>query len=148
MNRLRVAAEGTTHADLDHVWELVADANSYARWGPWQEGGYRPPVAGPSRPGMIQWFRYGRRTSVEKILEVEPPRRVVYTVIDGLPVKDYRAEVLLTPTAAGTSVRWAASWRPTLLGRLARRPLQRIYVEVMEALLAAAGRPHVADEAR
>ena len=71
MGQLSVEAEGTTQASSEIVWSLVADANTYPRWGPWNDGGYRPAASGPSQQGQIQWFRYGRTTSVEKILEVE-----------------------------------------------------------------------------
>ena len=52
--------------------------------------------------------------SVEKILEAEEGRRLAYTVIGGIPVRNYRAEVTLTPAADGTHVRWAATWDATL----------------------------------
>jgi uncharacterized protein YndB with AHSA1/START domain len=140
MSRLRVEAEGTTRADAAIVWSLVADANTYSRWGPWNDGGYRPPSAGPSRKGSVQWFRYGRRTtSVEEILEVEESDRLVYRVVSGLPVKNYRAVVTLTPTPSnGTSIRWAATWDDTFGGRIVRRRLRQIYPEVVSALVAAA----------
>ena len=140
MSQLRVEAEGTTRADPKIVWSLVTDANSYPRWGPWSDGGYRPPSAGPSRKGSVQWFRYGRRaTTVEEILEAEQPRRLVYTVIRGLPVKNYRAEITLTPArSGGTSVRWTATWDGTFMGRMVYRRLQQIYRQVMTALIAAA----------
>jgi hypothetical protein len=60
MSQLRVEAEGATGADPEVVWSLVADANSYPFWGPWNDGGYQPASEGPSRKGSIQWFRYGR----------------------------------------------------------------------------------------
>jgi Polyketide cyclase / dehydrase and lipid transport len=117
----------------------VSNANTYKEWGPWTDGGYRPAGAGPSQKGSIQWFRYGRRTtSVEEILEVEELRRIVYRVVRGLPVKNYRAEVTLTPAPlGGVSIHWAATWDNTLLGRVVRRSLRKIYPEVVEALVAA-----------
>jgi uncharacterized protein YndB with AHSA1/START domain len=143
MGQLQVEAEGTTLADMNTVWALVADANTYAQWGPWNDGGYDPPAQGPSRPGSVQWFRFGRHTtSVERILEVDPPRRIVYTVERGIPVKNYRAEVTLTPDASsGTTIRWAATWESTLLGRLVHRKLQAVYRQVMGDLIAAAAGP-------
>ncbi len=140
MSQLSVEAEGTTRAGPEVVWSLVANANTFPQWGPWNDGGYRPPSAGPSQEGSVQWFRYGRRTtSVEQILEVDEPRRVAYTVVEGLPVKHYRAEVTLTPTSSGgTSIRWAASWDKTLLGRLVRRKLLQVYPDIVAALVAAA----------
>ncbi len=140
MSQLSVRAEGTTRAGPEVVWSLVANANTYPQWGPWNDGGYRPASTGPSQEGSVQWFRYGRRTtSVEQILEVDEPRRVVYKVASGLPVKNYRAEVTLTPTSSGgTSIRWAASWDNTLMGRLVQRKLAQVYPDIVAALVAAA----------
>ena len=139
MRQLRVAAEGITSADPEVVWSLVADANGYPSWGPWNDGGYQPAAAGPSRKGSVQWFRYGRHTTVEEILEVDEPRRLVYTVLSGMPVRNYRAEVTLTPAAPkGTSVRWTATWDGTFMGRMVHRRLQQVYRQVMTALIAAA----------
>ena len=137
MSQLRVDAEGTTSADPEIVWSIVADANSYPRWGPWQDGGYRPPAAGPSREGFIQWFRYGRRTvTVEEILEIDQPRRLVYRVVRGIPVRNYRAEVVLTPgQGQGTAIRWSAAWDDTLLGRIVHRKLRQLYPQIVLALV-------------
>ena len=142
MSRVQVEAAGTTRADPDVVWALVADANSYCQWGPWEDGGYRPSSPGPSRKGMVQWFRYSQRaTTTEEILEVDPPRRLVYTLVRGLPVKGYRAEVTLTPTPTNrTSIRWAATWENTFMGRMVRRKLEQVYAEVVMDLVAAADR--------
>jgi hypothetical protein len=140
MSQLQVAVEGWSQADLGDVWALVADANTYPKWGPWTDGGYRPPSTGPSSDAQVQWFRYGRRTvSVEKILTVEAPTRLVYTVTEGLPVQNYRAEITLSATEPkGTAIRWQATWDNTLMGRLVRRKLAKVYVEVMDALVRAA----------
>ena len=139
MGRMNVEAEGTTRAAVETVWSLVSDANTYAKWGPWNDGGYDPPGKGPSKPGSVQWFQFSRRTtSVEEVLEVDAPSRIVYTVIRGIPVKNYRAEVTLTPNPGGTLIRWAATWDKTLTGRLVHRKLQVVYRQVMNALVAAA----------
>lgn len=140
MRKLQVEAKGTSSASPDVVWALLTDANSYPRWGPWNDGGYARRVTEPSRKGSVQWFRYGRRTvSVEEILEVEAPRRLVYTVVQGIPVKDYRAEVTLTSTSSdGTLIRWAATWDSTVMGKLVCGKLQKVYVEVVNALIDAA----------
>jgi uncharacterized protein YndB with AHSA1/START domain len=127
---------------VETVWSVVADANSYPQWGPWNDGGYRPPGTGPSREGSIQWFRYGRRTvSVEEVLQVDAPGRLVYRVVSGLPVRNYRAEVTLTSTpSGGTAVRWCATWDNTMLGRVVHRRLQQIYPQIVGALVAEADR--------
>jgi carbon monoxide dehydrogenase subunit G len=88
--------------------------------------------------------------SVEQILEAEEDRRLTYTVIGGIPLRNYRAEVTLTPVGDGTRIRWAARWDATLPGRLASRGLRKLYPQIVVDLAAAAehlGRPAPADRA-
>jgi uncharacterized protein YndB with AHSA1/START domain len=139
VTQLHVEAEGTAEAAPEVVWALVADADSYCRWGPWSASGYdRHGDAAPGGAGAIRWMRYGPTTTVERVLEVENGRRMAYTVVKGIPVRNYRAEVTLTPTAAGTRIRWAASWDRTLGGRIVHRKLRSLYPEIMAHLIAAA----------
>jgi uncharacterized protein YndB with AHSA1/START domain len=148
MDRLHVEAEQTTRAAPEAVWDLVSDATRYPEWGPWSAAGYqRPGEASPRGPGAVQWLRSSRRaylrhpTSIEKILEAEAGRRLVYTVIGGIPVRNYRAEVTLTPSGDGTRIRWAATWDSTVAGRVVRRGLRKLYPEIVAGLAAAAEKP-------
>jgi uncharacterized protein YndB with AHSA1/START domain len=145
MDRLHVEAERITRAAPEAVWALVSDATRYPQWGPWSAAGYqRPGDTSPRGAGAVQWLRSSRRAylrypvSIEKILEAEEGRRLAYTVIGGIPVRDYHAEVTLTPTADGTRVRWAASWDATLAGRIVRRALRTLYPQIVADLVTAA----------
>jgi uncharacterized protein YndB with AHSA1/START domain len=145
MGQLHVEAEQTARAAPEIVWALVSDATTYPRWGPWSEAGYRHPGdASPHGPGAVYWLRSSRRyglyrpVSIEKILDAEEGRRLAYTVIGGIPVRNYRAEVTLAPAAGGTRIRWAASWDLTLAGRLVHRSLRRLYPQIVAGLAAAA----------
>ena len=145
MSQLQVAAESIVRASPQTVWELISDANRYPQWGPWSEAGYRREGdTSPRGPGAVQWLRSARRsygryvTSIEQIVEAEEGSRLVYTVIGGIPVRNYRAEVTLTPTADGTHIRWAATWDTTLSGRIVHRGLSKFYPEMMASLVAAA----------
>jgi uncharacterized protein YndB with AHSA1/START domain len=145
MGRLHVEAEQTTQAAPEAVWDLVSDVTRYPEWGPWSAAGYqRPGETSPRGPGAVQWLRSSRRaylrypTSIEKILEAEAGRRLVYIVIGGIPVRNYRAEVTLTPAADGTRIRWAATWDSTLAGRVAARALRKVYPQIVADLAAAA----------
>lgn len=139
MDSLRVEAEGTAKASPETVWALLANASSYAEWGPWNGSGDRE-LAGKASgdAGTIRWMRYGNTTTVEKVLESEAGRRMVYTVVSGIPVRNYRAEVTLTPTAAGTHIRWAAEWDRTMLGRIVLRSLRTFYPKMLARFVVAA----------
>jgi uncharacterized protein YndB with AHSA1/START domain len=145
MTQFRVEAEGATRAAPEAVWELVANADSYSEWGPWSAGGYQNlRDQAPDGAGVIRWFRYGRTTTVEKVLESERPRRLVYTVVKGIPVRNYQAEVTLSPEGEGTQIRWSASWDRTLSGWIVHRRLRSIYPDLVARLIAAADRRFMA----
>jgi uncharacterized protein YndB with AHSA1/START domain len=148
-----VHAEATARATPEVVWALVSDADQYPKWGPWIASGYKKlGDTSPHGVGAVQWFRASERTylrratSVEKILEVEEGRRLVYTIVGGIPAKNYRAEVVLTPVAAGTHVHWAASWDNTFAGRIVLRKLRQMYPQIVASLVAAAEGVSVLDE--
>jgi len=123
--QLHVEAEGVARAPAAIVWALVSDANSYSEWGPWSAAGYnRPGDQDRGGAGAIRWFRYRRTTTVEEVVAAEPGKRLGYTVIGGIPVRNYRAEVTLTAVPDGTHVRWSADWDRTLAGRLIHRSLR------------------------
>jgi uncharacterized protein YndB with AHSA1/START domain len=145
VGKLHVEAEQIAAAASDDVWALISDATTYPQWGPWSEGAYRSAGdASPRGPGAVYWLRSARRygllrpVSVEKILEAEEGRRLAYTVIGGIPVRNYRADITLTPAAGGTQIRWAASFDQTLAGRLVHRSLRRLYPQIVASLAAAA----------
>ena len=80
---------------------------------------------------------------MEQILEAKEGRRLAYTVVAGIPVRNYRADVTLTPDGDGTHIRWEASWDPTPAGRIVLRGLRglrglRKFYPVIVASLAAA----------
>jgi uncharacterized protein YndB with AHSA1/START domain len=145
VGKLHVEAEQIAATAPENVWALISDATTYPRWGPWSEAGYRSPGDTSRRgPGAIYWLRSVRRyglfrpVSVEKILDAEEGRRLAYTVIGGIPVRGYRAEITLRPAAGGTRIRWAASWDQTLAGRLVHHSLRRVYPQIVASLAAAA----------
>ena len=145
MGNLHVEAEQTTRAAPEFVWALVSDVMTYPRWGPWREAGYqRPGDTSPRGTGAEYWLRSSRRyglsypVSVERVLDVQQGRHLAYTVIGGIPVRNYRADITLEPAAGGTRIRWAASWDRTMSGRLVHRSLRKLYPQIVASLAAAA----------
>jgi hypothetical protein len=139
--RLTVEAQAETTANPHTVWALVKDANTYSDWGPWCASGDKNPGARPSGDvGTVRWLGYQRTTTVELVTEVEPGRRMAYTVLRGIPVRNYRADVTLTPTDTGTHIEWRAEWDRTLAGRIVHRKLRTLYPVIVACLAAAAER--------
>jgi hypothetical protein len=138
-NRLHVEAEARAQALPEAVWRLVADADTYCRWGIWSESSWVGlGAASPGRPGSLRQMRYRRTRIVEQVLEVDEGTRLAYTVVRGIPVRNYRAEVTLTPERGATHVRWVADWDNTFLGRIVQRKLSVLYPEIMTRLVQAA----------
>jgi uncharacterized protein YndB with AHSA1/START domain len=142
-----VEAETVIGAAPETVWALISDARRYPEWGPWREGRYdRPGDESEHGPGAVQVLIsarrvYGRRgKSVERIMTADPGRRLVYEVIGGLPVRNYRGEVTLARTSGGTLVRWSGDFDNTFQGRIVHRALKEFYPEMMAGLAAAAVR--------
>jgi hypothetical protein len=90
--------------------------------------------------------RYGLRhpVSVERIIDFQEGRSLAYTVVKGIPVRNYRADITLTPAAGGTRIHWAASWDQTLAGRLVHRSLRVLYPQIVAGLAAAAEKAETA----
>jgi len=69
-------------------------------------------------------------------------------LLSGLPLRDYRADVDLTPTDGGTDIRWHSTFHPKVPGTgwIYRRALTRFIGDMVRGLAAAtAAPPLVAD---
>src|SRR2546430_8980748 len=94
-------------APPQRVWTLLADAGSWPRWAPFDEA----VVEEGAGLGELRRFRTGRRTTRERITGFEPPHRLAYELVSGIPIRDYEAEVTLTPDDDGTVIRWHSHFR-------------------------------------
>jgi hypothetical protein len=145
VSQLHIAEESVAQAGPDVVWALVSDAATYPDWGPWSAAGYQSPGdSAPRGAGAVYWLRSQQRTmgryttTVEKILEAEEGQRIAYTVLRGIPVRNYRGEVTLTAVPGGTRIRWTADFDATLMGRLVAGPLRKFFPGVLSGLASAA----------
>jgi hypothetical protein len=115
-------------ASPERVFELLADATSWRRWaGPliahasWEREGNPPPGGVGAIRKIGRWPSYGR----EEIVVSEPPAHHAYTTLSGNPVRNYRADVLLTADGPGTLITWSGTFDPLVPGT--GRALERIY---------------------
>jgi uncharacterized protein YndB with AHSA1/START domain len=133
--------EATAHSDAapDAVFALLADGATWPRWSPIESFELeRPGNPPPEGPGAIRVFRRGRTVGRDQLVDVVPGERLVYVSLSGVPVRDYRGEVELTPSLAGTDIKWQASFTPKVPGTgwLLERGLRRFLGECATGLAA------------
>ena len=96
----------------------------------------RPGASGPYDVGSVGLLHSGRRRVVrEQIVEVVTDRRIGYTLLAGLPLRDYRADFDLTPVGGGTEVRWHSSFdAPSGFGWIYVAALRRFTRRMLDGL--------------
>ena len=114
------------------VFAVLADATRWREWAgkmitvsEWEREG------DPAPGGVGAVRRLGRPPAyaLEQILEYDPPRHLAYTIVSGLPVHGYHADIDLVPAeTGGTTIRWAGAFEPRVpgTGGLFAAALQRI----------------------
>ncbi|MBL7498615.1 SRPBCC family protein [Frankia sp. CNm7] len=107
-------------APASAVFALLADGAGWSAWaGPFvgRSRWYRTGTPAPGGVGAIREVGRLPFLSREEILEYVPPRRLVYTILSGIPVRDYRATVDLDPLpGGGTRISWRGSFVPAYRG--------------------------------
>jgi hypothetical protein len=111
VSRYHVETTAVAAAPIDVVWARVADITTWSQWGQWDDTTReRDGVPAPDGVGALRRFRRGRRVHTEEVVAFDAPRRLAYEVREGLPVRDYHAEVTLEPVGGGTRIRWVADF--------------------------------------
>jgi hypothetical protein len=117
------------------VWDVLADARAWSAWGPWQRTVLEREGTNPAPDGVgaVRAFTRWPVTTREEVVEFEPPSRFGYTLLSGVPVRDYRAEVVLTDAGeGGTNIHWQSAWndlRPRS-GWVMRRLIEHVIGDV------------------
>lgn len=137
-----IDVERTTAADVQDVWRLLADSSTWPTWTRIEEHVAEQP-GGPDGTGEIRVFKTGRHAVREEIVERRPLERLSYTVLGGLAVRDYRADIDLRPLPdGGTRIRWRTAFRARVpgFGWLYRSALDRATRQFVEGLAEHASR--------
>jgi hypothetical protein len=97
----------------------------------------------PEGLGAIRIWHTGRHTLREETVELVPERRFSYVVLSGLGVKDYRADVDITPTERGCDIHWHSAFDAKVpgFGGIYRRALQKATERFVAGLVAYATKP-------
>ncbi len=122
-------------ADPSAVWRLIEDSSSWPSWTP-IESFELERQGSADGTGEIRKFKTGRIEVREEIVETRVERRLSYVLLGGLAVRDYRADIDLSPTSDGTTIRWHTTFKAKLpgLGWLYRRALSKATREFVDGL--------------
>lgn len=133
---LELDAEARSSAPPERIWALLADVTTWPQWADFDEA----KVESGAGVGEVRAFRRGRTRTRERVTDFDPPRRLGYDFLSGLPIRDYHADVTLTPDGDGTHIRWHSTFRARVpgTGRLIRHTLQRFVADTAERLARAA----------
>ena len=116
MQQIKIQAE--VAAPVEAVWSVYTDHVGWARWAGPQEVVLRqkgdPP---PNGLGAIRVIRARGIAVEEEITAFEPPKRMVYRLVGGIPVvRDHEGEVVFEPFGENTRVVWRVRFRPLIPG--------------------------------
>ena len=131
MTEIRI--QGEVPAPPQQVWDLYTDHCSWEDWAGVREVVLRqqgdPP---PNGVGASRVMRSRGIAIEEEVIVFEPPRRMVYRLVAGAPIRNHQAEVLFSPSETGTRVEWHVRFDPLvpftgpLVGLLLRRGLSAV----------------------
>jgi hypothetical protein len=141
MGRQVIDVRARSAASPRDLFGVLTNGRSWPEWGIWTRFDLeRPGEAAPEGRGAVRVFTsrsFGRTVvSREEITELVPDRLVGYRLLSGLPMRDYRARVELTPDGDGTQVGWHAEFDRATPGLtwLYRRVMTRFLADTAQRL--------------
>lgn len=110
-----IDVRATTTAPAERVWGLLDDSLSWPTWTPIETARILEP-RGCDGLGEVRSFVTGRVTVKEEVVERSAAERLSYVLLEGLAVRDYRAEISLLTGGGQTEIRWHTTFRPRVPG--------------------------------
>ncbi len=129
VGRRSYRVEARSEAPVETVWPLLADARSWKDWTFLTRSELeRQGTPDPDGVGAVRRFARNGMGSREEVLASDPPTHLAYSILSGFPVRNYRADVTLTPDHGGTRIVWSATFdeRVPGTGRLTELILRRM----------------------
>jgi hypothetical protein len=139
--RVTFSTEAWTPAGPATVHELLRDGATWPSWSP--IGSFRlerEGAEGGESVGAIRVFTTSGIRSREELVEPGPDSALSYVSLSGLPMRDHRADVLVTPERGGSALIWREAFRPLIPGTgwLLQRSLRRFVQRCTDGLARAA----------
>jgi hypothetical protein len=117
MANQEISVLSRSQAPASAIYALLRDGASWPEWSP--IGSFeliREGHDGGESLGAHRLFKTGLTRSYEEIAALEPNRRFGYTLLRGLPLRGYRANVELDEGADGTIIHWHSTFEPVIPG--------------------------------
>lgn len=136
MRRYQIEATAQSTADPATVYALLRTGSTWPNWSSIDSFELEREGAGePEGVGAVRILRRGRVTGRDTIVAFTQDKSFSYAH-KGLPVRDYRGHIELTPTEGGTAIRWQVSYSSLIpgTGALLRKGLTRFIGEMVTGL--------------
>jgi hypothetical protein len=129
-----VEAQASSSAPREKIWGVLADVPRWAEWGPWNSSTYeREGTPAPGGVGAVRLLKRFAMTLREELTVFEPPERMAYKLLSGMPVRDYQAEVRLSEAGEGSEILWRSEFDALPgVGELYRWQLQKAFEDITE----------------
>jgi uncharacterized protein YndB with AHSA1/START domain len=107
------------HVDAapETVWDVISDHTAMTQWTPFRsvvlERGGHPH---PNGAGAVRSMRLLGPPTREEILDFDPPKRLRYRLLSGLPFRDYVGDITVEPEGTGTRLATTLSFRTRIPG--------------------------------
>jgi uncharacterized protein YndB with AHSA1/START domain len=113
----RVELTTRVEASPERVFEILTDHEGMVRWSGAKEAVLRHPGdPPPNGVGAVRVLRMSGFAIEEEILAYDPPKRMEYRLLAGVPIRDHHGEIRVDPDASGSRVVWSMRFRPRIPG--------------------------------
>lgn len=104
-------------ADPAVVWKIVSDHERMSEWTPARRVVLENPGS-PDRNGVgaVRALHMFGPVVRERITEFNPPTRLSYTLVSGLPFREYRGRITIEPAETGSVMTTEISFRTIVPG--------------------------------
>jgi uncharacterized protein YndB with AHSA1/START domain len=118
MSRLhRYVVSRHVAADPTTVWNVISDHTGMTQWTPFRKAVLEVPGHPfPNGVGAVRALHLLGPPTREQILDFEPPHRLRYRLLSGLPFSDYVGEITVDPEGTGTRLSTELRFRTRIPG--------------------------------
>jgi uncharacterized protein YndB with AHSA1/START domain len=145
MARKQWIIEADAHCDAppEAVWPLLSDVRTWKDWAPFDTSELEHEADGdPNGVGAIRRYTRGKHVTREVVVAYDAPSHFAYELLEGVKVRDYRADVRLERAPeGGTDIRWRSTYYAQApgTGRIVQIVLGRFIRRTVQGLAAKAG---------